>query len=184
MEILEFVKLAEIDPLYFDSSYYIAPDDGGAKPYNLLLDAMKISGYAGIAKLTMHGREHIVIIRPRKNGLTLHTMFYSNEIRSADEFTGGDKSEVKEAESKLATQLVQTLAAKFEPEKYHDAYHMEMEKLIEAKAHGQKLAVVPHKVLAPSVDLMAALKKSIETKPSSKTLLKAVPDAPKKRKAS
>jgi DNA end-binding protein Ku len=185
MEILEFVKLAEIDPLYFDASYYIAPDDGGAKPYNLLLDAMKTSGYAGIAKLTMHGRENIVIIRPRKNGLTLHTMFYANEIRSADEFTGGDKSEVKEAEKKLATQLVQTLAAKFEPEKYHEAYQQEMEKLIEAKAHGKQLAVVPHSVASPSIDLMAALKKSIEAKPASKTLLKAVPETPaKKRKAS
>jgi DNA end-binding protein Ku len=184
MEILEFVKLSEIDPLYFDSSYYIAPDDGGAKPYDLLLDAMQASGYAGIAKLTMHGRENIVIIRPRKNGLTLHTMFYSNEIRSADEFSGGDKSEVKEAERKLAAQLVQTLAAKFEPEKYHDAYHLEMEKLIEAKAKGQKLAVVPHRLPAPSVDLMAALKKSIEAKPGSRTLLKAVPEARKKRKAS
>ena len=185
MEILEFVKLDEIDPLYFDSSYYVAPDEGGAKPYSLLLDAMKTSGYAGIAKLTMHGRENIVIIRPRKNGLTLHTMFYSNEIRSGDEFSGGDKSEVKDAERKLATQLIQTLAARFEPEKYHDAYQQEIEKLIEAKAHGEKLAVVPHKVLAASVDLMAALKKSIEAKPSSKTLLKAVPDAPsKKRKAS
>jgi DNA end-binding protein Ku len=184
MEILEFVKLSEIDPLYFDSSYYVVPDDGGAKPYSLLLDAMNTSGYAGIAKLTMHGRENIVIIRPRKNGLTLHTMFYANEIRSADEFVGGDKSEVKETEKKLAVQLVQTLAAKFQPEKYHDAYHAEMEKLIEAKAHGQKLAVVPHRVLAPAGDLMAALKKSIEAKPSSKTLLKAVPDAPKKRKAS
>jgi DNA end-binding protein Ku len=184
MEILEFVKLAEIDPLYFDSSYYVAPDEGGAKPYNLLLDAMNTSGYAGIAKLTMHGRENIVIIRPRKNGLTLHTMFYSNEIRSADEFSGGDKSDVKEAERKLATQLIQTLAAKFEPEKYHDVYQQEIEKLIEAKAHGQKLAVVPHKVLVPAVDLMAALKKSIEQKPATgKTLLKSVPEPSRKRKA-
>jgi DNA end-binding protein Ku len=176
--------LAEIDPLYFDSSYYIAPDEGGSKPYSLLLDAMNTSGYAGIAKLTMHGRENIVIIRPRKNGLTLHTMFYSNEIRSADEFTGGDKSEVKEAERKLALQLIQTLAAKFEPEKYYDVYQKELEKLIEAKAHGQKLTAAPHRVLAPVPDLMAALKKSIESKPT-KQLLKAVPDAPsKKRKAS
>jgi DNA end-binding protein Ku len=145
---------------------------------------MQTSGYAGIAKLTMHGRENIVVVRPRNNGPALHTMSYSNEIRSADEITGGDRPELKEAESKLAMQLVQTLAAKFEPEKYHDAYHLEMEKLIEAKAHGKKLVVVPHRVLAPSVDLMAALKKNIEAKSCSKTLLNAVPDAPTKRKAS
>ena len=179
MEILEFVKLSEIDPLYFDSSYYVAPDEGGAKAYNLLLEAMSSSGYAGIAKLTMHGRENIVIIRPRKNGLTLHTMFYSNEIRSADEFTGGDKSEVREAERALATQLIQTLAAPFQPEKYHDAYQQELEKLIEAKAHGQKLVVAPHTTPAPAADLMAALKKSLDAKPSppKATLLRAVPDA-------
>ena len=83
MEILEFVKLDEIDPLYFDASYYVAPEAGGVKGYRLLLEAMQKSGYAGIAKVTMHNREYIVIIRARETGLTLHTMFYSNEIRAA-----------------------------------------------------------------------------------------------------
>ena len=82
MEILEFVKVDEIDPLYFDASYYVAPEEAGARAYHLLLEAMKKSGYAGIAKVTMHSREYIVIIRAGRNGLTLHTMFYSNEIRS------------------------------------------------------------------------------------------------------
>src|ERR1700723_653275 len=84
MEILEFVKLDEIDPLYFDSSYYVAPEESGEKAYHLLLEAMKKSGYAGIAKATMHSREHIVIVRPHGRGMTLHTMFYTNEIRQAE----------------------------------------------------------------------------------------------------
>ena len=82
MEILEFVRLDEIDPLYYESSYYVTPEDEGRKAYQLLLDAMEKSGYAAIAKITMHQREHIVVIRPRDNGMTLHTMFYTNEIRA------------------------------------------------------------------------------------------------------
>ena len=81
MEILEFVRLDEIDPLYYESSYYVTPEDEGRKAYQLLLDAMEESGYAAIAKITMHQREHIVVVRPRANGMTLHTMFYTNEIR-------------------------------------------------------------------------------------------------------
>ena len=86
MEILEFVKIDEIDPLYFDSSYYVAPEESGEKAYHLLLEAMKKSGYAGIAKATMHSREHIVIVRPHGNGMTLHTMFYQSEIREVAEY--------------------------------------------------------------------------------------------------
>ena len=86
MEILEFVKVDEIDPLYFDASYYVTPEDEGRKAYQLLLDAMGESEYAAIAKLTMHQREHIVVIRPREKGMTLHTMFYTNEIREVAEY--------------------------------------------------------------------------------------------------
>src|ERR1700755_1908957 len=82
MEILEFVKVDEIDPLYFDASYYVTPEDEGRKAYQLLLEAMGESNYAAIAKLTMHQREHIVVVRPREKGMTLHTMFYTNEIRA------------------------------------------------------------------------------------------------------
>src|SRR5579872_6477871 len=110
MEILEFVKVDEIDPLYFDASYYVAPEEAGARAYHLLLEAMNKSGYAGIAKVTMYSREYIVIIRAAKNGLTLHTMFYSNEIRSAAEF-GSDKFEIKDLERSLASQLIESLAA-------------------------------------------------------------------------
>ena len=166
MEILEFVKVEEIDPLYFDASYYAAPEDVGAKAYHLLLDAMIESGYAAIAKVTMHSRENIVIVRPRKEGLTIHTMFYQNEIRPAAEYGSTDKSEIKEQEKALAMRLIESLATHFKPEKFHDAYQENLQKLIEAKAHGQKLSIVPPSAKAPVIDLMEALKKSLAAKPA------------------
>ena len=179
MEILEFCKLDEIDPLYYDASYHVSPDAAGAKAYKLLHETMQRTGYAGIAKATMHNREYIVIVRPRKSGLTLHTMFYSNEIRAAAE--GGDgKFEIKEQERALATQLVESLAAPFEPEKYHDTYQEALRTLIEAKAHGQDVVAVPSVAPVAPVDLMAALKQSLSEKQTAprtekKTLLRVVP---------
>ena len=178
MEILEFVRLDEVDPLYFDASYYAAPETGGAKAYHLLLEAMLESGYAGIAKVTMYSRENIVIIRAQKNGLTLHTMFYPNEIRQAADNGITDKSEVKEQERVLAKQLIENLAANFKPDKYHDTYQENLRTLIEAKAKGQKITAVPGVSKTPVVDLMEALKKSLTAKqPTSekRPALHAVP---------
>jgi DNA end-binding protein Ku len=181
MEILEFVKLSEIDPLYFDASYYVAPEEAGARAYHLLLEAMHKSGYAGIAKVTMHGREYIVIIRPAKNGLTLHTMFYSNEIRSASEFGNIDNTELKEQERTMAVQLIENLSAPFQPEKYHDTYQEGLKTLIAAKAEGQDVVAPPHISQPAAVDLMAALKQSLSQsqgkKPAAekKSLLRVVP---------
>jgi DNA end-binding protein Ku len=185
MEILSFVKAAEIDPVYFDSSYYAKPAEAGVRAYNLLLDAMRKTGYAGIAKVTMHNRENIVIIRARDNGLTLHTMFYNNEIRAAAEASTPNKAEVKEQESKLAMQLIESLAAPFEPTQYSDTYQKELEKLIEAKAHGKKLTVMPRLKRAPVADLMSALQQSLKSKQGGqKTLLRAVPKSAEKEKKS
>src|SRR6266481_1105816 len=141
MEILEFVKLDDMDPLYFDSSYYVAPEDAGVKAYKLLMSAMKESGYGAIAKLTMHQREHIVILRPGSRGMTLHTMFYSNEIRAA-ESVPTDKVELKDQEKKLANQLIESLAAPFAPEKYRDEYQENVRAMIAAKLKGQEVTEV------------------------------------------
>jgi DNA end-binding protein Ku len=185
MEILSFVKAAEIDPVYFDASYYAKPAEAVVRAYNLLLDAMRKTGYAGIAKVTMHNRENIVIIRARENGMTLHTMFYNNEIRAAAEASAPNKAEVKEAESKLAMQLIESLAAPFEPSQYSDAYQAELEKLIEAKAHGKKMTVMPKTKRAPVVDLMSALQQSLKAKASGqKNLLRSVPKSLEKEKKS
>jgi DNA end-binding protein Ku len=167
MEILEFVKVEEIDPLYYDASYYVTPEDEGKKAYQLLLEAMEQTEYCAIAKLSMHQREHIVIIRPRAEGMTLHTMFYQSEIREVSEFGRKNNAEPKEAEKKLATQLIESLAAKFEPQKYHDEYRSSMLAMIEAKKQGQEVAEVAHPKMAPVIDLMDALKKSLEKQPAA-----------------
>jgi DNA end-binding protein Ku len=163
MEILEFVKLDEMDPLYFDSSYYVAPEDAGVKAYQLLMKAMQESGYGAIAKLTMHQREHIVIIRPGSKGMTLHTMFYSNEIRAA-ESVAADKVELKDQEKKLAQQLIESLAAPFDPQKYRDEYMENVKGMIEAKLKGQEVTQAAQPHMAPVIDLMEALKKSLAEK--------------------
>ena len=171
MEIIEFVKMGEIDMLYFDASYYVTPEEEGKKAYFLLQTALEDSGYSAIAKVTMHQREHTVIIRPHKNGrkggMTLHTMFYPSEIRDVAEYGLNENIEVKDAEKKLAVQLIQTLAAKFQPEKYRDEYNDNMRALIAAKQEGKDVAAVSHPAHAPVIDLMAALKKSLEKKPST-----------------
>jgi len=189
MEILEFVKADEVDPLYFDASYYATPEDAGKKAYHLLLEAMEESGHAAIARLYMHQREYIVVIRPRAHGLTLHTMFYADEIRSVSEYGEKDGAEPKEQEKKLALQLIESLSAPFDPKKFHDEYRQSLRAMIEAKLKGQEIAAAPHPQLAPVVDLMGALKKSLAGKPAPAKQapvemkpMKAMPEAVAARK--
>jgi DNA end-binding protein Ku len=171
MEILEFVKADEVDPVYFESSYYLAPEEAGRRPYALLVRALRESDYVAIAKLTMHNREYTVILRPYENGMMLHTMYYADEVRAMPE-VAEPQAELKEAEIKVAQQLISALAAKFEPEKYHDTFEDNVKKLIEAKLEGREVTAVekPRKP-APVVDLMAALKQSLaqmEKKPAQR----------------
>lgn len=160
MEILEFVKQEEIDPVYFESSYYLAPDEAGKKPYTLLSRAMKETGFVAIAKLAMHNREYTVFLRPYEQGLMLHTMFYENEIREAPAIYG--HSEIKEGEVKVAHQLIEALAAEWDPAKYHDTFEENLKKMIKAHLEGKEVTPVekPRKAAAPT-DLMAALKQSL-----------------------
>ncbi len=160
MEILEFVKSDEVDPIFLESSYYMAPDENGRKPYALLFEALKETGYCGVAKVAMHNREHIVILRPNGKGIMLHTMFYTDEIRKVDEFHT-DTSLVKEKELDLAKMLIQSLEAKFEPEKYTDTYRENLQALISAKLQGQQVVEAAAPKVAPVIDIMEALKKSL-----------------------
>jgi DNA end-binding protein Ku len=174
MEILEFVKSSEVDPIYFESSYYLAPDEAGEKPYALLFQALKETGYVGVAKVAMHSREHIVILRPGDRGILLHTMFFSDEIRKVDEFRT-DTHLVKENELKLATTLIDSLAAPFEPEKYKDEYRANLMAMIEAKKAGEEVVETPAPAqMAPVVDIMEALKKSLEKAKGQKKPVQAV----------
>ncbi|HUQ49404.1 MAG TPA: Ku protein [Terriglobales bacterium] len=161
MEILEFVKAKEVDPIYFESSYYLLPEEGGRKPYALLQRALEDSGYLGVAKLTMHNREYTVILRPYEKGLMLHTMYYQDEIREVEGF-GKIDADLKPAEIKVANQLIDALAAEWEPKKYTDTFQENVKKLIQARLEGREVATVEKpKKMAPVVDLMAALKESL-----------------------
>ena len=161
MEIQEFVKEAEVDPVFFESSYYLAPDDAGEKPYALLFEALRRSEYLALAKVAMHNREHVVILRPGKNGILMHTMYYVDEIRKTEEFRT-DISLVKEKELDLAMSLINSLAGPFEPEKYKDAYRENMKALIASKVEGREVVeAAPQQQLAPVIDILEALKMSL-----------------------
>jgi DNA end-binding protein Ku len=163
MEILEFVKADQVDPIYLESSYYVAPDEGGEKAYALLFTALKESGYYALAKVAMHNREHIIILRPGDKGIVSHTMFFQDEIRQVDEFRT-DTSLVKDKELGMAKMLISSLEADFEPQKYHDEYRANLQKLIEAKIEGRKVVEIPTERVAPVIDIMEALKKSLAEK--------------------
>src|SRR6185437_10902555 len=163
MEILEFVKADEVDPVYLESSYYVAPDEGGEKPYALLFQALRESKYYGLAKVAMHNREHIIILRPGSKGILSHTMYFADEIRQVEEFRT-DTSLVKDKELDMAKMLISTLEADFEPEKYHDAYRENLTKMIEDKIEGKKVVETPAPHIAPVIDIMEALKKSLAEK--------------------
>ncbi len=163
MEILEFVKGAQVDPVYLESSYYVAPDEGGERPYALLFQALRESEYYALAKVAMHNREHIIILRPGAKGILSHTMYYADEIRHVEEFRT-DTSLVKDKELAMAKMLISSLEAEFEPEKYHDAYRENLRQMIEAKIEGRKVVETPAAHIAPVIDIMEALKKSLAEK--------------------
>ena len=185
MEILEFVKTSEVDPVYFDSSYYMMPEEAGRRPYALLTRALEDSEYVGIAKLTMHNREYTVFLRPHEGGLMLHTMYYEEEVRKVEGF-GAPDVELKDAEVKVAHQLIEALSAEWDPEKFKDDFQENLKNLIQTKLEGGKIAEVEKpKKIAPVVDLMAALKQSLaqmegKKKPAATT---AVTEAPPRKRA-
>jgi DNA end-binding protein Ku len=161
MEILEFVKAEEVDPIYFESSYYMVPEEAGRRPYALLQKALEDSNFIGVAKLTMHNREYTVLLRPYDGGIMLHTIYYQDEIREVEGF-GPVEADVKAAEVKVAHQLIEALAAEWEPKKYHDTFQDQVKKLIKARLEGKEAPEVEKpRAVKPVTDLMAALKQSL-----------------------
>ena len=161
MEIVEFVKEEELDSVYLESSFYLHPDEAGEKAYSLLFKAMRETGHVGVAKICMHNREHVVVLRPGKHGMVLHTMYYQDEVRALDEFRT-DLSSLKDKELAMAKHLVEALSAPFEPEKYTDNYRETLRNMITAKVNGQEIVAPPEsKEMAPVIDIMAALKSSL-----------------------
>lgn len=161
MEILSFADAADVDPIAFDASYYIVPEEEGRKAYALLVKTLEDTHQVGIAKVTMHQREYTVFMRPYHHGLALHTMYFANEIREAPGFGDVDHVKVSPQEVKLAQQLVGTLSEKFHLEKYHDEYQERLKELIEARQKGEEIAAAPSPKRAPVIDIMSALKKSL-----------------------
>lgn len=166
MEILQFVRIDEIDPIFFETSYYVAPEESVSKPYGLLFEAMKATQYDALAKIAMHGREHIVILRPAERGIVLHTMFFESELQKSNKAAPLSAKKFGKKELDLARKLIETLAGPFEPQTFHDEYKENVEKLIESKRDGKKIAAVKQPRKAPVIDLMQALQRSLAGQPS------------------
>jgi DNA end-binding protein Ku len=167
IEIEDFVELSQIDPIFYDHPYYLAPGQGGAKPYRLLLEAMRESGKVAIARVVIRSKEQLVAIRPIGEVLGMATMIFADEIVSPEgieEVPSSSEAKTSKRELDIAKQLIDSLGADFEPGKYHDTYREEVLALIERKAQGQEITLqpVPEEVRAPAPDLMSALKASLE----------------------
>jgi DNA end-binding protein Ku len=164
IDIQEFVDLDQIDPIFYDHPYYLAPDQGADKPYNLLLDAMREQNKVAIARVVIRQKEHLTAIRPMDGVLEMATMLFADEIVSPDKLDELPDSakEATQAELKMARQLIDSLSGDFEPEKYRDEYRDAVLDLIERKAAGKEVAVQPAEEPVREVpDLMAALEASV-----------------------
>jgi DNA end-binding protein Ku len=165
IEIVRFVELSEVDPIYFDRTYYLAPADVEAqrRPYVLLLEAMRETGMAAVGKFVLWGKENLCLLRPLADSLALQTLFYSEDIRARgeiDDAVGG--VEVKAPELELAKQVIQSLVGEWEPDEFENEYRTHLRATLEAKLAGEEIAVPEPVAEAPVVDLMEALRRSVD----------------------
>src|SRR5689334_17372559 len=191
IDILDFVSLDEIDPIFYDHPYYLAPATGGAKPYKLLLEAMKETNKVGIAKVVIRQKENLVALRPMEGViddappvLGMATMIFADEVidpKRIDDLPDEDDVDINQRELDIAEQLVESLAGPFEPEKYTDEYRNQVLEMIERKAAGEEISIQPQvEEDEPVPDLMAALKASLdavrgESAPAKKPAAKKAP---------
>jgi DNA end-binding protein Ku len=161
VEVMQFVPAAQVDPVYLDASYYVVPEAPGHRPYTILFHAMRQTGYVALAQWTVHNREHLVLLRPGRRGLLLHTLYYPDEVRAEQEFHT-DTTPLPTRELELATLLVETLAANFRPAHYRDRYRENLRARIDAKIRGQEVVDgIVEPVWAPMRDLVEALETSL-----------------------
>ncbi len=176
IDIAEFVPLPQVDPIYFEKTYYLGPDKGGEKAYRLLADAMAKTDRVALAKFVMRGKESLVLVRPAQNGLMLHTMYFADEVRDFGEIDKGQSAKIKEGELELALRLIDELSnGEFKPEQYQDDYRLRVLDMVNLKVEGKEVtAVGPEVQRAQVIDLMEALKESLakrvpaERKPPAK----------------
>jgi DNA end-binding protein Ku len=173
IDIHQFVPLASVDPVYFDGTYYLAPDKGGLKPYSLLTTALQNSGQCAIGRWVSRGKEHIVLIRAIGDGLAMHQLHFEAEVRAIKDL-GVELAKVSAAELKLAEQLIEQLSAKkFDPHEFHDEFHRRVEAAIQRKVQGHEVSLAEAPVPGAKgnvIDLMQALKSSLHARGSSSAL--------------
>ena len=166
IDIEDFVELADIDPIYFDSSYYLVPQDTAAKPYRLLHEAMRASGKAAVARFVLRSKQYLAVLRPLGDAIAVSTMVYHDEVVPTSRLDGlpDEDVEVDDRELRMAEQLIDSMTSPWEPEKYEDTYRHKVLDLIEQKAAGQEVVSVPdaEKESGDVVDLMAALEQSLQ----------------------
>ncbi|TML35837.1 MAG: Ku protein [Actinobacteria bacterium] len=160
IDICDFVDLDEIDPIYFRKAYYLAPQEGAEKPYRLLVRALEETGKVGIAKVVIRNKQHLAALRPWNGVLVLETMYYADEVRQPEQADG--KVRLQKPEVEMAKSLVENLSESFDPEKYDDTYRKELLDLLRAKAKGKALPEPEPQEEGEVVDLMSALRESVE----------------------
>jgi DNA end-binding protein Ku len=165
IDILRFVKLADVDPVYFDRTYYLAPAaaDAQRRPYVLLLRAMQESGMAAVGKFVLWGKENLCLIRPQGETLALETLFYAEDVRSKAEIEEAvQATDVKKAELALADQVIDSLVGEWNPADFENEYRRDLNAMLEAKLAGQEVKRPEPAPEAPVIDLMEALRRSVE----------------------
>ena len=182
IDICDFVDLDEIDPVYFRKAYYLLPQEGGEKPYRLLVHALEETGKVGIAKIVIRNKQHLAALRPYRDVLMLETMYYADEVREPERVDGN--VELRKPEVEMAKSLVENLSDTFDPEKYDDTYRKELLELLRSKASGEPLPPPEEGEEGEVVDLMAALRESVERTKGSNARARRRPRARKARKAS
>lgn len=170
IEIIDFVHLNDIDPIYFNRSYYVGPNENGEKAFALLRKAMDDSGKIGVAKITMRSKQHLAVIRVYQNGLVLETIHYPDEIRDVAHVPAlPEKMDLNQKELDMAVQLIDQLTTDFEPEKYTDEYRTKLHELIQSKIMGDEIKIAKEVPQTDIVNLMEALQSSIDEAKSGKT---------------
>jgi DNA end-binding protein Ku len=181
IDICDFVSIDEIDPLYFRKGYYLLPQEGAEKPYRLLVQALAQTGKSAIAKVVIRNKQHLAAVRPVGDILVLETMYYADEVRKPEE---APKPRVRDAEVEMAKTLIDNLAAKWDPEKYHDRYRGELLDLLQKKAEGEPLPEPQAEEGGEVVDLMEALRQSVEATKRSSARSRSRGSASKTKRAS
>jgi len=184
IDILQFVDLEEIDPIYYKKTYYLIPEEMGVKAYTLLREAMAQTGRVGIAKVSFRDKEHLATLRFRDDVFLLETMFWPDEIRAADfdEIGEASKIKVRPQEVQMAESLIENLTSSFNPEEYHDDYREGLLQVVEKKVAGEEIEVIPEAEPSKVVDLMEALKASVEQTTAKKPAAKRAASAGTRRK--